>query len=119
MYQVRGHRTGSGHSEAEEYPREKHKQPKVVHARHKQSKVVHAFITADAIHSSTACFRICGPFSPMATQTKCIKKMVLCRRRNIFEAFVSEFSSNCTVLHVGSVPFGAAVRRVYNIRTAH
>ena len=41
--QVRGHRTGSSHSGAEEYPREKHK----------QSKVVHAYITADAIHAST------------------------------------------------------------------
>ena len=41
--QVRGHRTGSSHSGAEEYPREKHKQP----------KVVHAYITADAIHAST------------------------------------------------------------------
>ena len=30
--QVRGHRTGSSHSGAEEYPREKQKQPKVVHA---------------------------------------------------------------------------------------
>ena len=29
---VRGHRTGSRHSGAEEYPREKHKQPNVVHA---------------------------------------------------------------------------------------
>ena len=28
--QVRGHRTGSSHSGAEEYPREKHTQPKVV-----------------------------------------------------------------------------------------
>ena len=25
----------------------------------------------------------------------------------------------CTVLRVGSVPFGAAIRRVFNIRTAH
>ena len=41
--QVRGHRTGSSHSGAEENPREKHKQP----------KVVHAYITADAIHAST------------------------------------------------------------------
>ena len=41
--QVRGHRTGSSHFGAEEYPREKHKQP----------KVVHAYITADAIHAST------------------------------------------------------------------
>ena len=41
--QVRGHRTGSSHSGAEEYPREKHTQP----------KVVHAYITADAIHAST------------------------------------------------------------------
>ena len=41
--QVRGHRTGSSHSGAEEYPREKHKQP----------KVVHAYITADVIHAST------------------------------------------------------------------
>ena len=40
--QVRGHRTGSSHSGAEEYPREKHTQP----------KVVHAYITADAIHAS-------------------------------------------------------------------
>ena len=30
--QVRGHRTGSSQSGAEEYPREKHSQPKVVHA---------------------------------------------------------------------------------------
>ena len=30
--QVRGHTTGSIHSGAEEYPREKHKQRKVVHA---------------------------------------------------------------------------------------
>ena len=29
--QVRGHRTGSSYSGAEEYPREKHTQPKVVH----------------------------------------------------------------------------------------
>ena len=36
--QVRGHRTGSSHSGAGEYPREKHKQP----------KVVHTYITADA-----------------------------------------------------------------------
>ena len=36
--QVRGHRTGSSHSGAEKCPREKHKQP----------KVVHAYITADA-----------------------------------------------------------------------
>ena len=41
--QVRGHRTGSSHSGAEENPREKHTQP----------KVVHAYITADAIHAST------------------------------------------------------------------
>ena len=41
--QVRGHRTGSSHSGAEEYPTEKHKQP----------KVAHAYITADAIHAST------------------------------------------------------------------
>ena len=41
--QVRGHRTGSSHSGAEEYPREKHTQP----------KVVRAYITADAIHAST------------------------------------------------------------------
>ena len=41
--QVRGHRTGSSHSGAEEYPSEKHKQP----------RVVHAYITADAIHAST------------------------------------------------------------------
>ena len=41
--QVRGHRTGSSHSGAEEYPREKNTQP----------KVVHAYITADAIHAST------------------------------------------------------------------
>ena len=40
--QVRGHRTGSSRSGAEEYPREKHK-----------PKVVHAYITADAIHAST------------------------------------------------------------------
>ena len=40
---VRGRRTGSSHSGAEEYPREKHTQP----------KVVHAYITADAIHAST------------------------------------------------------------------
>ena len=31
--QVRGHRTGSSHSGAEEYPREKHTQPKVVRSR--------------------------------------------------------------------------------------
>ena len=37
--QVRGHRIGSTHSGAQEYPREKHK----------QSKVLHAYITADAI----------------------------------------------------------------------
>ena len=37
--QVRGHRTGSSHSGTEEYPREKHTQP----------KVVHAYITADAV----------------------------------------------------------------------
>ena len=37
--QVRGHRTDSSHSGAEEYPREKHTQP----------KVVHAYITADAM----------------------------------------------------------------------
>ena len=41
--QVRGHKTGSSHSGAEDYPREKHTQP----------KVVHAYITADAIHAST------------------------------------------------------------------
>ena len=41
--QVRGHKTGSSHSGAEEYPRKKHTQP----------KVVHAYITADAIHAST------------------------------------------------------------------
>ena len=41
--QVRGHRKGSSYSGAAEYPREKHKQP----------KVVHAYITADAIHAST------------------------------------------------------------------
>ena len=41
--QVRNHRTGSRHSRSEEYPREKHKQP----------KVVHAYITADGIHVST------------------------------------------------------------------
>ena len=40
---VRGHGTGSSHSGAEEYPREKHEQP----------KVVHVYITADAIHAST------------------------------------------------------------------
>ena len=39
--QVRGHRTGSSYSRAEEYPREKHTQP----------TVVHAYITADAIAS--------------------------------------------------------------------
>ena len=39
--QVRGHRTGSSYSGAEEYPREKHTQP----------TVVHAYITADAIAS--------------------------------------------------------------------
>ena len=33
----------TGQAPAEEYPREKHKQP----------KVVHAYITADAIHAST------------------------------------------------------------------
>ena len=41
--QVRGHRTGSSHSGAEGYPREKHTQP----------KVVNAYITAGAIHAST------------------------------------------------------------------
>ena len=41
--QVRGHRAGSSHSGAEEYPREKHTHP----------KVVNAYITADAIHAST------------------------------------------------------------------
>ena len=41
--QVRGHRTGSSHSGAEEYPRENHTQP----------KVVHTYITADAIHANT------------------------------------------------------------------
>ena len=40
--QVRAHRTGSSHSGAEEYPREKHTQPKVVHG---------VYITADAINS--------------------------------------------------------------------
>ena len=40
---VRGHRTGPSHSGAEEYPREKHKHP----------KVVDAYITADAMHAST------------------------------------------------------------------
>ena len=41
--QARGHRTGSSHSRAEEYPSENHKQP----------KMVHAYITADAVHAST------------------------------------------------------------------
>ena len=41
--QVRGYRTGSSHSGAEEYPREKHK----------QAKVVHAYTADDAIHAST------------------------------------------------------------------
>ena len=41
--QVRGHRTGSSHSGAEEYPRE----------NTSKSKVVHTYITADAIHAST------------------------------------------------------------------
>ena len=45
--QVRGHRTGSSHSGAEEYPREKHTQP----------KVVHAYITADAIHASPETYK--------------------------------------------------------------
>ena len=40
--QVRGHRTDSSHSGAEEYPRGK-----------TQTKVVHAYFTADAIHAST------------------------------------------------------------------
>ena len=57
-------------------------------------------------------------FSNMRDGNK--KILVLCRRRNVFEAIFSEFSSNFAVLHVGSVPFGAAIRRVYNnIRTAH
>ena len=43
--QVRGHRTVSSHSGAEEYPREKHKQPKVVHA--------YIYITADVNHALT------------------------------------------------------------------
>ena len=42
MNQVRGHRTGSSYSGAEEYPREKNT---------KKPKVVHAYITADAIHA--------------------------------------------------------------------
>ena len=42
--QVRGHRTGSSHSGAEEYPREK---------TQTKPKVVHAYITADVIHAST------------------------------------------------------------------
>ena len=41
--EVRGHRTGSSHSGAEEYPGEEHKQP----------TMVHAYITFDAIHAST------------------------------------------------------------------
>ena len=41
--QVRGHRTGSSHSGAEEYPREKHK----------HTEVVYANITADSIHDCT------------------------------------------------------------------
>ena len=41
---VRGHRTDSSHSGAEEYPREKHIN---------KPKVVHAYVTADAIHAST------------------------------------------------------------------
>ena len=41
--QVRGRRTGSSHSGAEEYPMEKHKQP----------EMVHAYTTADAINAST------------------------------------------------------------------
>ena len=44
IYQVRGHRTGSSHSGAEEYPREKHTN---------KPKVMHAYVTADAIHAST------------------------------------------------------------------
>ena len=43
--QVRGHRTGSSHSGAEEYPQGKNtNKPKVVHA--------YTYITADAIHAS-------------------------------------------------------------------
>ena len=41
--QVRGHRTGSSHSGAEEYPRDK---------TQTKPKVVHAYIIADAIHAS-------------------------------------------------------------------
>ena len=41
--QVRGHRAGSSHSGAEEYPREK---------TQTKSNVVHAYITADAFHAS-------------------------------------------------------------------
>ena len=51
--QVRGHRTGSSHSGAEEYPREKHT----------KTKVVHAYITADAIHASTRNIRPVDPDS--------------------------------------------------------
>ena len=46
--QIRGHRTGFSHSGAEEYPREKHIQP----------KMVHAYTTADAIHASTRNIRV-------------------------------------------------------------
>ena len=41
--QLCGHRTGSSHSGAEEYPREKNTN---------KPKVVHAYITADAFHAS-------------------------------------------------------------------
>ena len=40
---IRGHKTGSSHYEAKEYLREKHNQP----------KVLHAYITADATHAFT------------------------------------------------------------------
>ena len=43
--QVRGHRTGSTHSGAEEYPREQHKQTK--------GGTRIDYITADAIHACT------------------------------------------------------------------
>ena len=42
--QVRGHRTGSSRSGAEEHPREK---------TQNKPKVVHAYIIADAIHASS------------------------------------------------------------------
>ena len=61
--QVRGHRTGSSHSGAEAYPREKHTQP----------KVVHAYITADAIHASTRVY----------TRMTCVLYILQQQRKNI------------------------------------